>query len=317
MAKEFGVTEKEIAEQVYGKHQIDHIQTNKLLCGKSFTTYSDQMYQFLRDNIANRSSWLNLEHIRKWKQNKDRIQRRLVIKDNRKWEVFKEKRQKVILRYIDEKRKGMRIKQYLTMMVTAHFKVQLQFLMEQHLMLIKRRKNMLNLITSIVMAWSLFKKSKCGRTIQEYKRRKIKNSLGLAGLITTGFGVHAKAKAILVQFVLTELNKIQLKKCVLSTYNNIIYIQRKLKNKKLIHTALREMLINYWSKILTLLTQAQKKNDKAMNELLIQIGAVNKDVRDAALDTYLVRTMKLHIVAFFQWRLLYPPSFRHEYYEQD
>lgn len=51
--------------------------------------------------------------------------------------------------------------------------------------------------------------------------------------------------------------------------------------------------------------------------MMVKIGSVPKEVRNAVLDVYLIRTMKLHNVAFFQWRLMYPPKYQHEYYNKD
>lgn len=94
---------------------------------------------------------------------------------------------------------------------------------------------------------------------------------------------------------------------VLACHTQIRFIQRRFRLNRLALEARVEVLINYWHKLNgQLQARAMKLEDERTRELLTKIILVPQDIQRAVLSKFVQKCKELHIIAFFQWRNLFP-----------
>jgi len=105
----------------------------------------------------------------------------------------------------------------------------------------------------------------------------------------------AKLKVFLIDNYQNENAKIKVREF----YDNITYMQRRIRDQFCARDAKAEILVNYWDKLFgQLQTRASELKDKCGNDLCRNLIVVPKEVRWAVLRAYVDRCQELHAIAF-------------------
>ena len=74
-----------------------------------------------------------------------------------------------------------------------------------------------------------------------------------------------------------------------------------------------EVLLTFWDKMVGYIhQQASDLKDEETINMMGQILLVPEDVKIEVLKVYLIKCMQLHSIAFFQWRLKFPNTIKHD-----
>lgn len=233
------------------------------------------------------------------------------ISKQNKWVEFKKKRLEIIDKYIQARKVQIKCQNILKILFLRKFlsKVSDDFneSLHKYEMMIKAK------FMSVVIChrWAARQK-RFGPCIHQVNRRDFRKHITFLSM-TSNVVYKRQAKHLFTSFCESVIDNIKLNKKFTKYFEQIIWMQIKIKDQLLTRLSKVDVLMNYWDKMLgQIQMKASKTKDKKATALCRQIILVPKEVQYSILKKYVSACRLLYAIAFTQWRLEYPSELRYE-----
>ena len=220
----------------------------------------------------------------------------------KRWDAFRDKREKFIDYFVGLKNKKNRSKFLVT--VTILQKILRYFSKEynelRNVAVIKAVRNYKMFKIQFRLKRLLKKR---GETFEARQLKKVKNCLLFIG---TTFHYTAEKRAmedIFLDFMQQTAMRNLLKKRIIATRDILVKVQRMRKNAILMNGCKLIVLIKIWAREQSAMSFAAiKSKDKKQRQLVSELSTIRDDVKVELLKKYLFMCSVRHSLAFYQWR---------------
>ena len=222
-----------------------------------------------------------------------------------KWIEFKARKSQAIDKYIKAKRQYLKAKQMYTYIVLKRSfgLLNVKFIKRQERRDIEQHGKIL-----AVHLYNHWKKvvQRNGKTFNRVQINKVRKTLSFIGQLNYETTCKKAMKIIKPFFIaLLQIQKLTEKGRIF--YKYISLIQQRIRLQLTTRYFKVEVLQNYWDKLLgEIHLKASQLKDKQMLKVCGAIIMVNSEIRNSILKEFIKFCSKLHIFAYFQWRLHFP-----------
>lgn len=152
---------------------------------------------------------------------------------------------------------------------------------------------------------------KNGATAAIIQQKRLRHTLLVLGLMLD-VTEEKRARRCLRRFFLLHAGTQRLLAQMSGLCLTVKFTQRWTRHKLKTRNSKVEVLMAYWDKMVAhLMRMRTQLQDKESLELVQQLIEVPLNIRRYALTHYILKCRRLHAIAFYQWRSMFPSKFRY------
>ena len=214
-----------------------------------------------------------------------------------KWNIFRERRSKVITKYIYAIKRMRKAERLVIMMETSRILRRLKMEIQEINLEIHRERSKKFVALMIAKQWK--KRYLKFNSSDAALRNRVRYSFTKFGRATYIAKCHEATKILEWTFSV-GLRMITKNR---NLFRSVYFMQEQHANRQISLVAKREILDNFWFKMLGQLNMANAHvRSNKMTDLLSDIQSVSTEIRQEVLTEFILTCQQLHKIAFYQWR---------------
>lgn len=225
----------------------------------------------------------------------------------RKWDIFRERREAEIDRYVSARRRQARAEQSITQLRTFFYLRTFAQFFTEHKQKVTFKLKVNFLIFRLQQNIEKRNAKKFGGFAAK-KKNHLRHQFTLFAMQLSAPADLKARETILTPFIQEYLYRSRLKHLFRRSWGQLRYIQQKLQAQLSMNHGKLEALESYWDDHLQKINkQAIVTKDKATAKMTAQVMGMDADLKRHFLRIYLRKCKQKHKLAFVQWRQLYSP----------